>query len=120
MHLIVKSAAILFLFIQSASVSAAEDLKVCAGPLFGEDLVFPPAPSPFGSAKANKMFKPAGTRPFPALVILLTCAGHLARHSFDVWAKAALQRGYRIGRRSANATGCRSSRGKLPPSDQSA
>jgi hypothetical protein len=75
MHLIVKSAAILFLFIQSASVSAAEDLKVCAGPLFGEDLVFPPAPSPFGSAKANKMFKPAGTRPFPALVILLTCAG---------------------------------------------
>jgi hypothetical protein len=44
MHLIMKSAAILFLFIQSASVSAAEDLKVYAGPLLGEDLAFPSAP----------------------------------------------------------------------------
>jgi hypothetical protein len=42
-NLIVKCA-ILFLFIQSASVLAAEDLKVYAGPLIGEDLAFPSAP----------------------------------------------------------------------------
>jgi dienelactone hydrolase len=88
MHIVAKSAAVLFLFIQSAPVSAAQD--------FNTDLTFPAAPEPFGYAKANKMFKPAGTGPFPALVILPTCGGHQARHAFDVWAKAALQRGYAV------------------------
>jgi dienelactone hydrolase len=96
MRPILKSTALLFLFIQSAPASAAEDFNVYAGPLIGEDLTFPAAPEPFGYAKASKMFKPAGMGPFPALVILPTCAGHLARHSFDVWAKAALQRGYAV------------------------
>ena len=96
MHFCLKSAAVLFLFIQSAPVSAAEEVNAYAGPLIGEDLTFPAAPEPFGYAKASKMFKPAGTGPFPALVILPTCSGHLHRHSFDVWAKAALQRGYAV------------------------
>jgi len=91
-----KSGALLFLFIQSAPVSAAQDINTYNGPIIGEDLTFPPAPEPFGYAKANKMFKPAGTGPFPALVILPTCGGHAVRHSFDVWAKAALQRGYAV------------------------
>ena len=96
MHLILKSAALLFLFIQSAPVWAAKDINANNGPIIGEDLTFPAAPEPFGYAKASKMFKPAGTGPFPALVILPTCAGHQSRHSFDVWAKAALQRGYSV------------------------
>jgi dienelactone hydrolase len=96
MHLSLKSAAVLFLFIQSAPLSAAEDFKIYAGPLIGEDLTFPAAPEPLGYAKASKMFKPAGTGPFPAVVILPTCGGHDVRHAFDVWAKAALQRGYAV------------------------
>jgi hypothetical protein len=60
MRLILKSAALLFLFIQSVPASAAEDFNVYAGPLIGEDLTFPAAPEPFGYAKASKMFKPAG------------------------------------------------------------
>jgi dienelactone hydrolase len=77
-------------------VSAADDIYAYdAGPV-GEDLTFPAAPEPFGYAKASKMFKPAGTGPFPALVILPTCAGLEGRHAFDVWAKAALQRGYAV------------------------
>ena len=96
MHLSLKFAAVVLLFIQSAPVSATEEVNVYAGPLIGEDLTFPAAPQPFGYAKASKMFKPAGTGPFPALVILPTCGGHEARHAFDVWAKAALQRGYAV------------------------
>ena len=96
MHLILKSAALLFLSIQAAPVWAAKDINAFNGPIIGEDLTFPAAPVPFGYAKASKMFKPAGTGPFPALVILPTCAGHESRHSFDVWAKAALQRGYAV------------------------
>jgi dienelactone hydrolase len=96
MHLILKSAALLFLFIQSAPVWAAKDINASNFPAIGEDLTFPAAPEPFGYAKSSKMFKPAGTGPFPALVILPTCAGHESRHSFDVWAKAALQRGYSV------------------------
>ena len=96
MRHILQFAALLFMFIQSVAAPAADDIKVYAGPLMGQDLTFPAAPEPFGYAKASKMFKPVGMGPFPALVILPTCAGHLARHSFDVWAKAALQRGYAV------------------------
>ena len=96
MRHILQLAALLFMFNQPVAAPAADDIKVYAGPLIGEDLTFPAAPEPFGYAKASKMFKPAGMGPFPALVILPTCAGHLARHSFDVWAKAALQRGYAV------------------------
>jgi dienelactone hydrolase len=90
MHVILKSAALLFLFLQSAPVSAADDIPL------GGDLTFPASPEPFGYAKANKMFRPQGFGPFPALVMLPTCGGHLSRHVFDVWAKAALQRGYAV------------------------
>jgi dienelactone hydrolase len=96
MHLMLKSGALLFLFIQSSPVSAAQDINTYNGPIIGEDLTFPEVPEPFGYAKASKMFKPAGTGPFPALVMLPTCGGHAARHVFDVWAKAALQRGYAV------------------------
>jgi dienelactone hydrolase len=96
MHPIPKCVVVLFLLLQSAPASAAQDLNAYAGPLIGDDLTFPAAPEPFGYAKASRMFKPAGTGPFPALVILPTCAGHQARHAFDVWAKAALQRGYAV------------------------
>jgi len=49
-----KSGALLFLFIQSAPVSAADDI-----PLEG-DLTFPASPEPFGYAKASKMFSNLG------------------------------------------------------------
>jgi dienelactone hydrolase len=90
MPVILKSAALLFLFLLSAPASAADNIPL------GGDLTFPASPEPFGYAKANKMFKPQGSGPFPALVMLPTCAGHLSRHVFDVWAKAALQRGYAV------------------------
>src|ERR1700716_1977511 len=76
MYLISKSAALLFWVALSAPVSAAEEVKGYTGPVFGEDLIFPAAPEPFSYAKANKLFKPAGAGPFPALVILPTCGGH--------------------------------------------
>lgn len=89
-------AAVMFLFIQPTPLIAVDDLKAYAGPVIGDDLIFPTNPEPFGYAKASKMFKPEGKGPFPAVVILPTCAGHLSRHSFDVWAKAALRRGYAV------------------------
>jgi len=64
--------------------------------VIGDDLVFPAKPEAFGYAKASRMFKPEGSGPFPGLVVMPTCGGHQARHAFDVWAKAALQRGYAI------------------------
>jgi dienelactone hydrolase len=90
-HVILKSAALLFLLLQSAPVSAADDIIPLGG-----DLTFPASAEPFGYARANKMFKPEGAGPFPALVMLPTCGGHWSRHVFDVWAKAALQRGYAV------------------------
>lgn len=91
-----KWIAIVLLAAHPSSVFAIDDLKAYAGPVIGNDLVFPAKPEAFGYAKASKMFKPEGTGPFPALVIMPTCAGHLSRHAFDVWAKAALQRGYAV------------------------
>jgi dienelactone hydrolase len=96
LRLIMKYSAILFLIAQPSHASAIENLKAYAGPVIGEDLVFPAKPEPFGYAKASKMFKPEGSGPFPGLVVMPTCAGHLSRHSFDVWAKAALRRGYAV------------------------
>lgn len=76
-------------------LSASAPTGVHAGPL-DDDLTFPASPDPFGYAKANKMFKPQGTGPFPAIVMLPTCGGHWSHHVFDVWAKAALQRGFAV------------------------
>ena len=83
-------------FLQMTSALAADDVYVYRGPIVGDDLTFPSAPVPFGYAKASRMFKPAGAGPFPGLVILPTCGGHRGRHAFDVWARAALQRGYAV------------------------
>lgn len=91
MRIAVNCVGLLLLLILSASATTGAH----AGP-FDDDLSFPASPEPFGYAKASKMFTPQGAGPFPALVILPTCAGHLARHAFDVWAKAALQRGYAV------------------------
>jgi hypothetical protein len=63
MHLIVECA-ILFLFIQSASASAAEDLKVYAGPLFGNDLAFPSTPELIGYANQTRCLSLRGRRRF--------------------------------------------------------
>src|SRR5437764_9670065 len=92
MRIAVKCVGLLVLAIHLASLPTG----VYAGPLVDEDLSFPALPERFGYAKASKLFKPQGSGRFPALVILPTCAGHLARHAFDVWAKAALQRGYAV------------------------
>jgi dienelactone hydrolase len=76
-------------------LSASTPTGAYAGSL-DDDLTFPASPEPFGYAKANKMFKPEGAGPFPALVLLPTCGGHWSRHVFDVWAKAALQHRYAV------------------------
>jgi dienelactone hydrolase len=60
------------------------------------DLTFPAAPEPFRRANANVMFKPDGPGPFPALVILPTCAGHAGWYAPFDWAQAALDRGYAV------------------------
>jgi hypothetical protein len=88
--------AVLLLVTQPTPLLAVDDLRAYAGPVIGDGLVFPTKPEPFGYARASKMFKPEGVGPFPAVVILPTCAGHLSRHAFDVWAKAALGRGYAV------------------------
>ena len=85
--------------LQVMTGAAAEEIYSPALPPRGKSLSFPAAPQPFGFAKANRMFKPGGAGPFPGLVILPTCGGHhesKKRHAFDLWAKAALQRGYAV------------------------
>jgi dienelactone hydrolase len=91
MRITAKCVGLLLLLIQSAFGLVA----VYAGTL-DDDLSFPASPELFSYAKASKMFKPQGSGPFPALVMLPTCGGHESRHVFDVWAKAALQRGYAV------------------------
>jgi dienelactone hydrolase len=61
------------------------------------DLTFPDQPTAFVRAGgANRMFKPDGSGPFPGLVLLPTCNGHIAfLNTFD-WAKRALAHGYAV------------------------
>jgi dienelactone hydrolase len=87
----------LIALLAAPQLASAEEVYSHALPPTGKDLRFPSAPQPFGYAKANRMFKPTGPGPFPALVILPTCSGHAKwRHSFDLWAKSALDRGYAV------------------------
>jgi dienelactone hydrolase len=58
------------------------------------DLTFPAAPQPFGKALGNRMFKPDGDGPFPAVVLLPVCGGDSKWYQLFDWAKAALGRGY--------------------------
>jgi hypothetical protein len=121
MHLILISAALWFLFIQSAPVWAAKDINANNGPIIGEDLTFPSAPEPFGYAKASKMFKPAGTGPFPALVILPTCAGHVVASFIRCLGEGCTStRVCRVGGRPLDAARRDSSGCELPSADQSA
>ena len=92
MRIAVKCVGLLLLLVQSASIPVG----AFAATGLNDDLSFPASPEPFGAAKASKMFKPQGPGPFPALVMLPTCGGHLRSHVFDVWAKAALQRGFAV------------------------
>jgi dienelactone hydrolase len=61
------------------------------------DLTFPDQPTAFiGMGGASRMFKPDGPGPFPGLVLLPTCNGHIAfLNTFD-WAKRALAHGYAV------------------------
>jgi dienelactone hydrolase len=60
------------------------------------DLKFPATAEPFGKATGSRMFKPAGSGPFPGLVVMPTCGGHRPWfHAFD-WAKQALDRGFAV------------------------
>ena len=61
------------------------------------DLTFPDQPTAFvRSGGANRMFKPDGSGPFPGLVLLPTCNGHITfLNTFD-WAKRALAHGYAV------------------------
>jgi hypothetical protein len=76
MRIAVRCVGLLLLLIQATFVPVG----VHAGVL-DDDLSFPASPEPFGYAKASKMFKPEGAGPFPALVMLPTCGGHLSRHA---------------------------------------
>ena len=75
MRIAAKCLGALLLLVQMASVPVG----VHAGSV-DDDLSFPASPEPFGYARASKMFKPQGAGPFPALVMLPTCGGHLKRH----------------------------------------
>lgn len=61
------------------------------------DLTFPDQPTAFiGTGGASRMFKPDGSGPFPGLVLLPTCNGHIAfLNTFD-WARRALAHGYAV------------------------
>ena len=74
MRIAEKCVGLLLLLIQSASVPVG----AYAATGLNDDLSFPASPEPFGYAKASKMFKPQGSGPFPALVMLPTCGGHLS------------------------------------------
>jgi dienelactone hydrolase len=59
------------------------------------DLKFADKPRPVGP-DLTMMFKPIGDGPFPALVIMPTCAGHtISMHAFD-WAQRARFQGYAV------------------------
>ena len=75
----------------AAEIFDAADLPMEKGL---RDMAFPARPDAFGKANGNRMFKPDGPGPFPAVVMLPTCGGHGVWYSLFDWAKAALERGY--------------------------
>jgi dienelactone hydrolase len=77
-----------------SAVGEAESIDELASPLDYSDLKFPDQPQPVESGRKSMMFKPDGSGPFPALVIMPTCYAHLhSKNTFD-WAERALTRGY--------------------------
>lgn len=61
------------------------------------DLTFPDQPTAFIMAGGtSRMFKPEGAGPFPGLVLLPVCSGHIAFLNTFNWAKRALDHGYAV------------------------
>lgn len=62
------------------------------------DLEFPTEPSPLSLEPRMALFRPEGSGPFPALILLHQCAGLTGgakpNTSMMAWAKAAVERGY--------------------------
>jgi dienelactone hydrolase len=83
------------IMLAALSLSAeAADLDELARPFDAPDLAFPSQPRPLASGRESMMFKPDGAGPFPALVIMPTCYGHLYTvNTFD-WAQRAVAHGY--------------------------
>jgi dienelactone hydrolase len=78
----------------AATAGAAEEFDPYGLPYQNPDLKFPEQPQPFAPGREIKMFKPDGSGPFPALVIMPGCYGQTySMHTFD-WAKRALDHGY--------------------------
>ena len=79
----------------AATAKAADPFDVNKLPFNQPDLKFPDKPRPVGP-DLTMMFKPNGDAPFPALVIMPTCAGHtVSMHAFD-WAHRAKGQGYAV------------------------
>jgi hypothetical protein len=57
--------------------AAAQDFDEFSSSLGYPDLTFPAQPRALASGRESMMFKPDGAGPFPALVIMPTCYGHL-------------------------------------------
>jgi len=73
---------------------AAEVFDELSRPSDQSDLKFSDKPQHLVSGRESMMFKPDGAGPFPALVIMPTCNGHLfTENTFD-WAKRAVEQGY--------------------------
>ena len=65
-----------------------------AAPSDAPDLALPAQVEKLGTGRKSMMFKPEGAGPFPALVIMPTCYGHLySVNTFD-WARRAVAHGY--------------------------
>ena len=78
----------------SGVAAAAEDFDEFSDPFDAPDLQLPDQPQMLAAGRSSMMFKPDGAGPFPALVIMPTCYGHLySVNTFD-WARRAVSHGY--------------------------
>ena len=78
----------------SAPSEAADTYDELAVAFDQPDLTFPDQPRALAAGRETMLFKPDGPGPFPALVILPVCFGHLnSKNTFD-WAARAVAQGY--------------------------
>lgn len=76
------------------STEAADHYDELAVAFDQPDLTFPGQPRPLAAGRESMLFKPDGTGPFPALVVMPVCFGHLySKNTFD-WAGRAVAQGY--------------------------
>jgi len=86
--------AIASIAVSLSATAKAEVFDEFAEPFNAPDLKLPTEAGALGSGRKSMMFKPDGTGPFPALVIMPTCTGHLnSVNTFD-WARRAVALGY--------------------------